>query len=219
MLIYFRDYLKKGSMGITTKNLIANIYAVERSFERDNVKQWHKIGNRMLLWHGTRGENLIGIMQTGFRIAPADARRTGAMFGEGVYFSDLFSKCFQYSNSPDFARYSSTVATKKLAKKYVFLCEVALGSMKKLTTAQNVTGLPNDQHQSVMGYGRVGPNPNGNVYMNNGCIIPLGNVVNNPPLNPQNRQEVQINLQHNEYVVYNTTQVRIRYIFELRNLN
>lgn len=206
-------------MDFYKKNLIANIYAVERNSERDLVKQWHKVGNRMLLWHGTRGENLIGIIQTGFRVAPADARRTGAMFGEGVYFSDLFSKCFQYANTSNFGLYSSSAASKKLAKKYVFLCEVALGNMRKLAAAQNVTDLPNDQEQSVMGYGRVGPSAKGNVYMNNGCIIPLGNIVENPPLNANDRQNAYNNLQHNEYVVYNTTQVRIRYIFELRDLN
>lgn len=167
----------------------------------------------MLLWHGTRGENIVGIIQTGFRIAPADAARTGAMFGEGVYFCDVFNKCFQYSNTSNYHQYSGVA--KKLAKKYVFLCEVALGNSMKLTTAQNVTGLPNDQHQSVMGYGMTGPNPQGNVYMNNGCIIPLGKIENNPPLGKDANQPRS--LQYNEYVVYNITQVRIRYILELRD--
>ena len=78
-------------------NLIANIYAVERKNERNNMKNWSKNGNKTLLWHGTRGENLIGIMQTGFRIAPSDAMKTGSMFGEGVYFSDILNKSLQYS--------------------------------------------------------------------------------------------------------------------------
>jgi hypothetical protein len=199
------------------KNLISNIYAVERKDEREQIKSWHAKGNRMLLWHGTRGENLIGIIQTGFRIAPSDARRTGAMFGEGVYFSDIFNKCFQYAQTANYNVFSGNVA-KKAPKKYMFLCEVVLGKMKRLSQAQNVTDLPNEQFQSVMGYGRVGPNPLGNIYMSNGCVIPLGNLVSNPPLEGDNRNDGFNSLQYNEYVVYNTTQIRIRYIVELREI-
>lgn len=198
------------------RNLIANIYAVERKNEREQIKSWHAKGNRMLLWHGTRGENIIGIIQTGFRIAPSDARRTGAMFGEGVYFSDIFNKCFQYSKTSNYNRFTGEFV-KKPPKQYMFLCEVVLGKMKKLLNAQNVTDLPNEEFQSVMGYGRVGPNPRGNIYMSNGCIIPLGNLTSNPPLAGAGGEN--FSLQYNEYVVYNTTQVRIRYIVELRDLN
>ena len=65
------------------KDFIAAVYAVERPNERENIKQHYDKGNKMLLWHGTRKENLVGIMQTGFRIAPSNAARTGSMFGEG----------------------------------------------------------------------------------------------------------------------------------------
>jgi hypothetical protein len=126
-----------------------------------------------LLWHGTRGENIIGILHTGFRIAPADSRRTGAMFGEGVYFSDVFNKSANYAFTGNLHRYNQDVKN-KLAKRYVFLCEVALGKMKTLLTAQNVQNLPNMEFQSVMGYGKTGPNPKGNIYLPNGCIVPLG---------------------------------------------
>lgn len=198
------------------KNLIANIFAVERKDEREQIKTWHAKGNRMLLWHGTRGENLIGIIQTGFRIAPSDSSRQGAMFGDGVYFSDIFNKCFQYANTNNFGRFAGE--TKKSPKRYVFLCEVVLGKMQRLMQATQVTGLPNDQFQSVMGCGRIGPNPAGNIYMANGCVIPLGNLVASQQANGGgNRFGDGFSLQYNEYVVYNTTQVRIRYILELRD--
>lgn len=170
-----------------------------------------------MLWHGTRGENIIGILHTGFRIAPADSRRTGAMFGEGVYFSDVFNKSANYAFTGNLHRYNQDVKN-KLAKRYVFLCEVALGKMKTLLTAQNVQNLPNMEFQSVMGYGKTGPNPKGNIYLPNGCIVPLGKLQNNPPPLFAEKNE-SWNLQYNEYIVYNTSQIRIRYIVELRDID
>lgn len=193
------------------------MYATERRSERENLKGWEKVGNRMLLWHGTRGENIVGILQTGFRIAPSDARRTGAMFGEGVYFSDTFNKSFQYANTNNYHRHNRDLPNQKLAKRYVFLCEVALGNVRRLLNAQNVEGLPNEQYHSVMGYGRMGPNPKGNIYLSNGCTIPLGRYENNPPITVDGQPQ-HWGLQNNEYVVYNTSQIRIRYVVELRQL-
>ncbi len=46
-------------------------------------------GNRMLLWHGSRLSNWVGILSHGLKIAPAEAPSTGYMFGKGVYFADM----------------------------------------------------------------------------------------------------------------------------------
>ena len=59
-----RKYVHKGRQGQGMKNFVANIFAMERKSERDGMQNWKKIGNRMLLWHGTRAENIIGIIQT-----------------------------------------------------------------------------------------------------------------------------------------------------------
>ena len=179
------------------------------------MKNWSKNGNKTLLWHGTRGENLIGIMQTGFRIAPSDAMKTGSMFGEGVYFSDILNKSLQYSQTSNANQFGS-IETKKLAKKYVFICEVALGNPLQLLNAQDVKGIPNSEHQSVMGYGRLGPDPKGHIYMPNGCAVPLGNLIDSPPLAKFGKET--FGLQHNEYIVYDTSQIRIRYIIEFRDI-
>lgn len=73
------------------KKLLANVFAVERRDERENIQRWEDCGNKMLLWHGTKSENLVGILQTGFRIAPAGVSRSGSMFGNGKKNSKIFS--------------------------------------------------------------------------------------------------------------------------------
>ncbi len=191
--------------------LICNIFAAERLGEREGIKHWDNTGNKKLLWHGTKAENIVGILQTGFRIAPKFAERTGAMFGEGIYFADQFDKSYQYSNS---GAHRSSKKTKP-TRRYMLLCEVALGNQKKLYQSEQVTKLPNKNFQSVMGVGKQGPNPNQDVYLPNGMVVPLGKKCSTPQ--PKLPKNVYWSLQHNEYVVYNTTQVRIRYLLELRD--
>ena len=60
--------------------------------------------NRMLLWHGSRLTNWVGILSKGLRIAPPEAPVTGYMFGKGVYFADMVSQCGPAKYSP--AKYS-----------------------------------------------------------------------------------------------------------------
>jgi poly [ADP-ribose] polymerase len=47
------------------------------------------VGNKMLLWHGSRLTNWVGILSQGLRIAPPEAPCTGYMFGKGVYFAGM----------------------------------------------------------------------------------------------------------------------------------
>ncbi|CAH8493260.1 unnamed protein product [Dicrocoelium dendriticum] len=54
-------------------------------------------GNRMLLWHGSRLTNWVGILGRGLKVAPPEAPVTGYMFGKGIYFADCSSKSANYS--------------------------------------------------------------------------------------------------------------------------
>lgn len=171
----------------------------------------------MLLWHGTKPENVVGILHSGFRIAPSDSSRTGGMFGDGIYFSDIFNKSYNYTNSGYYNRNpynSNSKEAIKPPKKYMFLSEVALGKPKKLYNSEEVTGIPSSHNHSIFGVGRMGPDPAGNIYLPNGCTVPLGNLIQTAQPNLQQGQ--YWGLQHNEFVIYDTTQVRIRYLFELR---
>lgn len=54
--------------------------------------------NRMMLWHGSRNENWLPILDTGLLIRPTGVVLTGAMFGNGVYFADRFQKSYGYTS-------------------------------------------------------------------------------------------------------------------------
>jgi poly [ADP-ribose] polymerase 2/3/4 len=71
----------------------------------------------MLLWHGSRFSNFVGILSQGLRIAPPEAPKTGYLFGKGVYFADMAGKSARYCCS----NLSDNVGL-------FLLCEVALGN-------------------------------------------------------------------------------------------
>lgn len=73
---------------------ILDIFAVEREGEKDNFCS--EMENKMLLWHGSRLSNWVGILNQGLRLAPPEAPVTGYMFGKGIYFADMSSKSANY---------------------------------------------------------------------------------------------------------------------------
>jgi poly [ADP-ribose] polymerase 2/3/4 len=50
-----------------------------------------------LLWHGSRNENFLSILQTGLLLNP-NAVLTGKMFGYGIYFAPSFQKSLGYTS-------------------------------------------------------------------------------------------------------------------------
>ena len=222
-----------------TNMYIANVYAVERKGEREKFNKFQTNypkstkNSRMLLWHGTKDVNCLGILQTGFRIAPSEVVGCfggGSMFGEGVYFADRFDKALNYTNNNV---YNNSYRQMPDAgnSKFLFLCEVFLGNNKKMMTADHDFKLGHE-YNSVKGVGMQGPNPQKNIYLANGCAVPVGEHIPWVADNNKNAfktkgqvnafggqlgsNQTQPSLQWNEYVVYDTAQVFVRYLVEVK---
>ena len=100
----------------------------------------------MLLWHGSRLTNYVGILSKGLKIAPLEAPSTGYMFGKGIYFADMVSKSANYC-----------LATQINNIGLVLLCEVALGNMnEKFHPDYSAANLPEGKH-STKGMGQNEP--------------------------------------------------------------
>ena len=114
---------------------VLEVFSIARHGESKRYKPFSKMENRMLLWHGSRTTNYVGILSQvrpslqpslvtllpplqGLRIAPPEAPVTGYMFGKGVYFADMVSKS---------ANYCRTTPSEPVG--LLLLCEVALGNM------------------------------------------------------------------------------------------
>lgn len=110
-----------GSTHLTYNLKILEIFKIKRTGEKEKFKN---VGNRMLLWHGSRLTNFVGIISQGLRIAPPEAPCTGYMFGKGVYFADSVSKSANYCCSSP----SNPIGL-------ILLCDVALGNWQERTVA------------------------------------------------------------------------------------
>lgn len=85
----------------------------------DDKKFPAKMPNHMLLWHGSRFSNFVGILSEGLRVAPPSAPSSGYLYGKGIYFADCFGKSANYCRTD----LSGGVGL-------MLLCEVALGEQE-----------------------------------------------------------------------------------------
>ncbi|XP_073484406.1 poly [ADP-ribose] polymerase 1 [Aquarana catesbeiana] len=174
---------------------VLDVFKIEREGERQRYKPFKQLHNRQLLWHGSRTTNFAGILSQGLRIAPPEAPVTGYMFGKGVYFADMVSKSANYCHT-----------TPSNPTGLILLGEVALGSMYELKAASHITKLPKGKH-SVKGLGRTAPDPAATVQLD-GVDVPLGKGMST------NINDTS--LMYNEYIVYDTAQVNLKYLLKLK---
>lgn len=186
-------HLTRDSHGPTHKTFALEViegFRINRV--EDEARFKGNLPNHKLLWHGSRLTNFVNILTNGLKVAPPDAIHTGYMFGKGIYFADTVSKSANYC----FADFNHDGL--------LLLCEVALGTTRTLHRAENITNIPNDTEQSVMGLG---------MYHST-----LARVVDGMPIaagNIQKRIE-RACLLYNEYVVYDPSQVKIKYLFKIK---
>ncbi|MDX1906431.1 MAG: WGR domain-containing protein [Bacteroidia bacterium] len=78
-----------------------------RAFEVVNPRHQFAFGEHVsrakdskvaLLWHGSRNENWLSILQGGLVLRPAQAVINGKMFGYGLYFADKCRKSLNYTS-------------------------------------------------------------------------------------------------------------------------
>lgn len=175
---------------------LEDVFKVDREGEKERYKPHAKMHNRHLLWHGSRKTNFAGILSNGLKIAPKEAPVTGYMFGKGIYFADMVSKS---------ANYCCTDRNNPVG--LMLLSEVALGGMQELHQASYVEKLPKGKH-SVKGVGTTQPDPKEFHTLADGTVVPMGK-----PITTSNTSS---SLLYNEYIVYDTAQVQLKYLLKVK---
>ncbi|KAL9658090.1 hypothetical protein ABK040_013004 [Willaertia magna] len=195
----------KNYINASGSSKLVNVFRVQR---KDEDMKYQKLvdsdkdlkENRLLLWHGTPVTNLISILHKGLQIAPKEAPVTGYMFGKGIYFANAFCKSFGYCHS------NISDGTSCL-----LLCEVAVGKCYETKVAEYMEEAKPGFH-CTKGLGRNYP---GNSFIQyDGVEIPLGKLKQRP----ENRHDYndRYNLNYDEFIVYNTDQVKIRYVVQVK---
>eukprot|EP01117_Protostelium_nocturnum_P006845 TRINITY_DN2453_c1_g2_i1.p1 TRINITY_DN2453_c1_g2~~TRINITY_DN2453_c1_g2_i1.p1 ORF type:complete len:925 (-),score=400.89 TRINITY_DN2453_c1_g2_i1:130-2904(-) len=174
---------------------VEDIFEVDREGEEQRFDPWKDNHNRKLLWHGSRLTNWVGIISNGLRIAPPEAPASGYRFGKGIYFADIISKSGSYC------------ATSNNAPQAVMmLAEVALGVQNELKQDKYMEKAPAGT-DCTKALGKTEPDKKSDYKTENGVVIPLGKPINT---------KVSSSCSHNEYIVYDVSQVRARYLLRLK---
>lgn len=176
--------------------VIEDVFVVKREGEAKRYKPFKKLGNRKLLWHGSRTTNYAGILSQGLRIAPPEAPVTGYMFGKGIYFADMVSKSANYC-----------CANSQNPTGLLLLCDVALGKTYDRLKADYIEKLPKGYH-STFGKGQTLPDPAKVCKIDDNVEVPYGPGVP-AQLNGQST------LLYNEYIVYDVAQVQAKYLVRM----
>lgn len=106
---------------------------------------------RLLLWHGTPLDSLLGILDLGLQIRRRGASWTGTMFGNGIYLADVSSKSAGYCKHRLWD-----------GEAVLLLCEADIGktrirSQKSIDNGHVVIERSGGQHRCIEGLGRFGP--------------------------------------------------------------
>ncbi|CAL1292483.1 unnamed protein product [Larinioides sclopetarius] len=172
---------------------LLEVFRVNRHGESENYRKFKGLHNKKLLWHGSRVTNFVGILSQGLRIAPPEAPVSGYMFGKGVYFADMVSKSANYCSAID-------------STGLLLLCEVALGNMYKKTHSEYIEKLPDGKH-STLGMGITIPDPTEKSFIGD-VEVPYGRPIQRTDMSDSR-------LLYNEYIVYDTSQINIKYLLKV----
>eukprot|EP01106_Pelomyxa_sp_JSP_P008667 TRINITY_DN2412_c0_g1_i2.p1 TRINITY_DN2412_c0_g1~~TRINITY_DN2412_c0_g1_i2.p1 ORF type:complete len:248 (+),score=52.45 TRINITY_DN2412_c0_g1_i2:121-864(+) len=173
---------------------IKTIYRVEREGEAARFEPSKALGNRKLLWHGSRLTNFVGIISQGLRIAPPEAPVSGYRFGKGLYFADIAGLASRYCRSagaPDFL---------------MLLVDVSLGKTADLYRDEYMEKAKPGS-DSTKALGTQEPDPKEDVDLGDGCKVPCGPIVDSGFKNTS--------CQEHQYIVYTVSQAHIRYLLHL----
>ncbi|TXT10540.1 hypothetical protein VHUM_02045 [Vanrija humicola] len=189
---------------------VEEIFRIERQGETkrfdDSIFSSIK-SDRRLLWHGSRATNFGGILSQGLRIAPPEAPVSGYMFGKGIYLADMSSKS---------ANYCCSYITGGTA--LLLLCEAELGDpIQKLTNASYNAGEDAKKKgmHSTFGQGRTAPL----AWKDAGEATPALKGIKMPDTSKLKPGDTKVDgayLQYNEFIVYDVSQVKLRYLLRVR---
>jgi poly [ADP-ribose] polymerase len=174
---------------------LLNVWSVDRKGEAKRFKKYDKLDNRRLLWHGTNIAVAAPIITSGLRIMP----HSGGRVGSGIYLAALQEKSAQYTSS-----YGSKFAC-------MFLCEAPLGKQHVVDKdGPHASGLKTspDGFDSVHAVGAMQPKTWAPMKIDEKDV--------SIPQSQPEKSGIQSHFTHDEFLVYDESQVRLRYVVTVK---
>jgi len=188
------------------KRIITNIFEIidknENKLGKDNSK-------RILLFHGTKTQNILGILSKGLLIAPIESESSGNRFGSGIYLTDSFNKSLGYASSDK--------------KKYILLVDTFLDKVyqyKQKDGSLNLKDLKKKGYNCLINDAKNKVSFEDRIFFNNGMTIPTKIIEDNKDDGNNNSFGFGFGSgkdSDTEYVIYDSKLVNIKYIIEVEN--
>ena len=170
---------------------ITNIFEIID--ENENILGYYN-EKKILLFHGTETQNILGILSKGLLIAPIESKSSGSRFGSGIYLSDSFKKSLSYTSNSN--------------KKYILMVDTLLDKVYKINKNNSFTSvkdLKKKGYNCLMNNSRRHISFENKVYLNNGIVVPTKMI----------EEEYDYYYDYDsEYVIYDPKLVNIKYIIE-----
>ncbi|KKY22678.1 putative polyribose polymerase [Phaeomoniella chlamydospora] len=208
------EYLRKTAAQAHLINYdVEDIFRIERSAEQDRFEKSvfadfasQGRSDRRLLWHGSPCTNFGGILSQGLRIAPPEAPVSGYMFSRGVYLASMSTKS---------ANYCRSFQTGNIG--LLLLCEAELGNpMLKLYDADYEADEKAKAYGfvSTWGVGRTTPK----AWKDASVVNEQLKGVQMPDTSelPGEIEDDRCALAYDEYICYDISQIRLRYLLRVR---
>ena len=183
------------------KRIITNIFEV---IDKNENKLINNNEKRILLFHGTKTQNLLGILSKGLLIAPIESQSSGNRFGNGIYLSDSFKKSLSYAWGGD--------------KIYILMVDTLLDKVFKISKDNkftNVKDIKMNGYNCLINDSTSHISFEDRIYFNNGSTVPTKMIEENKNQNNFNNNYFYDN--DSEYVIYDPKLANIKYILEIRN--
>jgi len=170
---------------------LLDAWRVDRDGEGGHFSKFDGLDNRRLLWHGTNLAVVAPILTSGLRIMPHSGGRVGA----GIYLASMQQKSAQYTHG------GSKFAC-------MFLCEGALGKTHVIEHDDWTIKEPPQGYDSVLAIGQIAPKIWKNIEVDEKSVsVPQSGPV---------KQNQRSSFYHDEFLVYDEAQVRLRYVLTVK---
>ncbi|RHY32653.1 hypothetical protein DYB32_002364 [Aphanomyces invadans] len=177
---------------------VQHIWAVRRNPEESSFSKFASTPNHRLLWHGTNVAVVAAILKSGLRIMPS----SGGRVGKGIYLANMLEKSQSYVRS-------TRVDGGNIG--CLFLVEAAMGTMHEIHQDDSRLTKAPAGFDSVLAKGTLHPNPDEDRIVQIDGVdvrVHVGRRVN--------AENVRSSFHHDEYLVYEESQQRLRYIITFK---
>ena len=179
----------------SSRKVITNIFEI---IDSNKNELGNDINKRILLFHGTKAENVLGILNKGLLIAPIEAESSGNKYGNGIYLSDNFYKSLDYCSGN---------------KLYVLVVDTYLDNVFKISEKnlfKDVKTLKKNKFNCLINDTKVHITED-RIYFVNGTSVPISLTKEETKKNNNNYYYDY----KSEYVIYDSKLVNVKYIIEL----